>query len=75
MGAKKWRQGKIDSVPCPHCGRPNDFRDTDEFLFDPMTGASAVKSDKPTFACDHCSRIMEVVHVEKTIIVAVRKPD
>jgi hypothetical protein len=81
-----WRTGTIDSVPCPYgeewakqyrqpaCGKRNDFRGTEEFLFNQWTGESAVK-EKPTFKCDHCGRVIEVVRAEKTIVLSLRIPE
>lgn len=55
--------GIINQVRCPHCGKPNDFRDLQsEQLLD--TGAVT--------DCDHCKRLMEVVRIQPMIVVTVR---
>lgn len=57
-------QGQIDRVPCPHCGKPNDFRVLKEQqLYD--TGHCVF--------CDHCSRSMEITAIRQVELVAVRK--
>jgi hypothetical protein len=63
----KWRTGELQRVPCPYpdCGKLNDFRGTEEFLFE----------KKAQFDCDHCRRTMEVVRAIRTILVSVRVPD
>jgi len=55
--------GPIDRVPCPHCGKPNNFRRVDEML---ETGN--------IFGCDHCKREMQVRGVRDVRMVAVSKP-
>lgn len=56
--------GTINSVPCPHCSKPNDFRALHEQqLLD--TGSSA--------SCDHCGGNMAVVRIMPTTIIWVRK--
>lgn len=58
--------GTIDRVPCPHCGKPNNFREIDgQQLLD--TGSA--------FQCDHCGGMMEVARIVTTKIVSVRKSD
>lgn len=57
-------RGAIHAVPCPHCGKPNDFRPLQEQqLLD--SGNNAI--------CDHCGQNMQVVAVQPTTIVAVRQ--
>lgn len=64
--------GKIDSVPCPHCGQGNDFREIEEELaVAGSMGAGADRGQRVT--CDHCQRDMEVVQIQKTVIVATRQ--
>jgi len=53
-------QGPVDSVPCPHCGKTNDFRQLDDVL---DTGTDA--------ACDHCHGLMRVAAIRDIKIVAV----
>lgn len=56
--------GAIHQVPCPHCAKPNDFRDLQkDQLLEPGTKA----------VCDECGHNMQVVRVLPTTIVAVRK--
>jgi hypothetical protein len=49
------RQGPVDALPCPWCGRPNDMREGGqegwggEFKPDEL-GAGNV------YSCDHCKR-------------------
>lgn len=55
--------GPIHAVRCPHCGKPNDFRDLhSQQLLD--TGAIP--------ECDHCHRLMEVVRIAPVTVVTVR---
>lgn len=57
-------RGEVHAVPCPHCGKTNDFRELDgQQLLD--SGNNAV--------CDHCNQNMQIVQVRPTKIVAVRK--
>lgn len=55
--------GPINAVPCPHCGKPNNFHGHYEML---ETGN--------TFACDHCRQPMQVAGVREVKVVSVRKP-
>ena len=56
--------GPIHSVPCPHCGKPNDYRPHNEQqTLD--TGSS--------MSCDHCQRIMEIVAIRPVVVITVRK--
>ena len=70
--AEKWTHGQMHSVPCPWCGRPNDLRGIEEWLFDGMTGNPASKN-QPTFSCDGCKGLVEVVQVSRTVLVSCRK--
>lgn len=55
--------GPINAVRCPHCGKPNDFRDLQQQqLLD--TGHIA--------ECDHCRRLMEVIRIAPVTIITVR---
>jgi NAD-dependent SIR2 family protein deacetylase len=56
-------QGPIDRVPCPHCGKANNFRRVDEML-----------EVGNVFGCDHCKKPMQIAGVKDIRIVAVRKP-
>jgi len=56
--------GPMQAVPCPHCGKPNDFRALHEQqLMD--TGNDA--------ACDHCGNHMKIVRIAPVTMVSVRK--
>lgn len=56
--------GVIDKVPCPHCGKHNDFRGMEEQqLFD--TGHKLL--------CDHCGGSMEICAIRMVKLVSVRK--
>lgn len=62
--AGKSVRGPIDRVPCPHCGKPNDFRVLqDQQLLD--TGHQVF--------CDHCGYSCEVTQISHLTLVAVRK--
>jgi NAD-dependent SIR2 family protein deacetylase len=56
-------QGPIDRVPCPHCGKPNNFRRVDEML-----------ENGNIFSCDYCKKQMQICGVKDVRFVAVRKP-
>lgn len=56
-------QGPIDRVPCPHCGKANNFKRVDEML-----------ENGNTFKCDFCKQPMEICGVRDVRFVAVRKP-
>lgn len=57
-------QGPIDRVPCPHCGRHNDFRQ--------LKGQQLLDTGHCMF-CDHCGRSMEVVRIATVELVVVRQ--
>lgn len=56
------KKGTIDSVPCPHCNAPNDFRELEAHQID--TG------DK--VACDHCNKVMEIAGKQTVTVIHVR---
>jgi predicted RNA-binding Zn-ribbon protein involved in translation (DUF1610 family) len=57
-------QGRLEAVPCPHCGKTNSFATVaSEQLLD--TGHE--------FDCDHCGGMMEVVAITPVTMVKVRK--
>ena len=74
MPGKKWRTGKIQSVPCPweDCGKRNNFTGHKEMLLDQWSLEGAA-GDNPWFSCDHCGRGVEVVKVERAILVSLRQ--
>jgi glutaredoxin len=54
--------GPIDRVPCPHCGKTNDFRELQgQQLMD--TGSGVI--------CDHCKRVMHIAAIRQVTLVAV----
>ena len=58
------RQGPIDRVPCPWCGKPNDFR----LLQEQMLLDTGHRCD-----CDYCHQSMEVAAIRPVVMVAVRQ--
>jgi NAD-dependent SIR2 family protein deacetylase len=59
-------KGPIESVPCPHCGKPNDFRDLKaEQTLD--TGEVA--------SCDHCDRLMSITAIQEVVMISVQPRD
>jgi hypothetical protein len=65
----KWTQGTIDRVPCPHCGRANDFRELKgQQLLD--TGHEVICRSEQ--AGEGCGRMMVVAAIRDVTIVAVR---
>jgi uncharacterized Zn finger protein len=61
----KTTQGQINRVPCPHCGKPQDFRELQQAqLLD--TGHQVV--------CEECGRLQTVTAIRVVTIVVVR-PD
>lgn len=69
---RQWRTGEWDRVPCPHCGKANDFRGTEELLFNQWTGMAATKEEM-VFDCDECKNRMQVVRCVRTVVISVRK--
>jgi hypothetical protein len=56
--------GPINRVPCPHCGKPNDFRELQQQqLLD--TGHEA--------DCDHCGGLMTIAGIQPVTMITVRK--
>jgi len=65
----KSTQGTVDRVPCPHCGRPNDFRELDtQQLLD--TGHRVICRGEN--AGEGCGQLMEVVAVRVFKMLAVK---
>ena len=68
---KKATSGAIHRVPCPHCGRPNNFRD-----LRPMDGAgwgSYGLEPGAVISCDSCGKRMQVTGVQDVTVVTVRQ--
>lgn len=60
------RTGAIHGVPCPHCGKKNDFRHLQEQqLLD--TGNSAT--------CDHCGGNMKILRILPVTMITVGKTE
>lgn len=57
-------QGPINAVPCPHCGKKQDFR---------MLQEQQLLDRGHEFTCDHCGFSQEVVAIQPVTFVAVRK--
>lgn len=57
----KMVRGTIESCACPHCKKPNDFRDDIEFI-----------EDGNSFFCDHCKGKIIIVQVRKVTLLLVR---
>lgn len=57
-------QGPIHAVPCPHCGKPNDYRT--------LKSEQLLDTGHCNF-CDYCGHSMEVVKLATIEIVVVRR--
>lgn len=57
-------RGPIDSVPCPHCGRRQDFR---------ILQSEQLLDTGHQLFCDFCKRSQEVTQIQTVTFVAVRK--
>lgn len=67
----KWTQGPLHSVPCPNCGRTNDFRHLEQQqLLD--TGHKILCGLDNDSSRPGCGQSMEVVRVATIKMVAVR---
>jgi hypothetical protein len=67
--------GPIDKVPCPWCGKLNNFAHGDGDLFHP-TDVSQGQHDPgggPAYACDHCTKPMRIVAVKTITFLTVRQ--
>lgn len=56
-------QGAVNRVPCPACGKPNNF-----------LGHAEVLETGNIFKCDHCKSPMEVAGVKMVKLVMLRRP-
>lgn len=62
-------RGTVDRVPCPNCGRPNDYRELDgQQLLD--TGHRVICRGEN--AGEGCGQLMEVVAIQVLKVVSVR---
>jgi len=67
-------KGPVHAVPCPRCGKPNDFRELAENLKQSSSlGDMAEKGQIVT--CDFCDQNMEVAGIFTTTIISVRIPE
>jgi len=55
--------GPIDRVPCPHCGKPNDFRD--------LSSQQLLDTGHRLF-CDSCGNSMEIAAIRTMTFLLVR---
>jgi hypothetical protein len=62
------RNGAMHAVPCPFCGKPNDFRDIQHG----MPGQAFVDTGDAVI-CDHCKGTMKIVNVQTATIFTVAK--
>ena len=69
----KQTSGAIHSVPCPHCGHGNDFRQLAEELAAGGVMGAAADTGQAVF-CDNCDQKMIVVSVQKVTVIHVRQP-
>lgn len=72
---KKWgKPCHIHAVRCPHCSKANDFREVADGLIE-EGGDDGLKETRarPSVECDHCHGIMEVVKIQPTTLIWVRK--
>jgi uncharacterized Zn finger protein len=63
--ATAWRSGPITEVPCPHCGKNNDFT---EILEEVENDGSGNRVE-----CDHCGKVMEIVQIKRVTTISVRQ--
>ncbi len=64
----KWTQGPVDRVPCPHCGKPKDFRELDsQQLLD--TGHEVICRDDNG---EGCGQLMMVAAIRVIKVLAVK---
>jgi hypothetical protein len=60
----KTTQGLIHQVPCPHCGKPNNFG---------VLKSQQLLDTGHCVFCDYCGHSMEVVKIATVELVAVRR--
>lgn len=58
-----WVNGQIHAVPCPNCGKQNDFRPLKDYGCESGNVVS----------CDYCTQMMEIVKVQAITVISVRK--
>lgn len=55
--------GSVERMPCPHCGKPNDFRELDN---------QQCLDTGHKMSCDHCHRKMEITAIRVVKFVQAR---
>ena len=55
-------KGPLGAVPCPHCGKTNDFNEVK---------ADNMLDTGETVSCDHCDRLMTIAGIQEITIVTV----
>lgn len=71
--AGQFVEGRAPAVPCPHCGKPNDFTEIAEEIVQ-VSGLGALAQERGQIVvCDHCDREMEVVRIKCVTLIAVRQ--
>jgi endogenous inhibitor of DNA gyrase (YacG/DUF329 family) len=62
-------QGPIHRVPCPHCGKPNDFRaHADSELGGAGWGEQGLETGAKV-DCDQCGRFAKILAIEKVVVI------
>lgn len=60
----KCTRGPHTAVPCPHCGKPNDF--------EPQKDLGTIERGQ-VFDCDHCGRKVEIHQVQTVTVVYLKQ--
>lgn len=60
--------GPSHAVPCPFCGKTNDFRDTLSGF-----GGQQLGDSGDDVSCDHCNNVMRIVKIQTIPHVTVRQ--
>lgn len=67
--------GPIEKVPCPWCGKHNNFTHCEHLIVD--AGNESMGEGDPgggsVFECDFCTKQMRVVSVRRVVTVYVRQ--
>jgi len=67
-------KGPIHAVPCPNCGKTNNFSELDHTLTE---SDQSLGQDDPgggnKYSCDHCAGLMRVVAVQRVTFLTVRQ--